>query len=105
MAQTCYGKPYTPVTRKASVPERPTGATGGVPPTETPLPIGTPATVIVAITFPAASTTTTSARVFVAAMKMATIAAIDMVVMLTTIISCRITFCHKFSISNRFAKD
>jgi hypothetical protein len=28
-----------------------------------------------------------------------------MVVMPTTIISCRITFCHKFSISNRFAKD
>ena len=87
------------------MPERPTGATGGVPPTETPMPIGTPAMVIVAITFPAASTTTTSARVFVAGMKMATTAAIDMVAMLTTIISCRITFCHKFSILNRFARD
>ena len=92
------------VTSKASAPERQTGAIGGVPRIETPMPIVMRATVIVAITFPAASTTTTSVRVFVAAMKMVTTAAIDMVAMLTATISCRIVFCHEFSISSRFAK-
>src|SRR5262245_766746 len=90
--QTCSGRPSTLVMRKASAPERQTGATGGVPATGTPMPIGTRTTAIAAITFPAATTTTTSARVFVAATKMAITAVIDMGASLAATISWRITF-------------
>ena len=90
---------------KASAPERRTGTTIGVPATGTPMPIGTRITAIAVIMSPEANTTTTSAKVFVAAMKMATTAAIDMVASLMESIPCWITFCHKSSISSRFAKD
>src|SRR3990172_11990497 len=101
----CYGRPYTLVMHKASAPGRQIGTTDGVATTKTLTPIGTRITAIVAIMSPEATTTTTSARVSVAAMKMVTTAAIDMVASLMGIIPCWITFCRKSSISSRFAKN
>src|SRR5918999_5753477 len=94
------------VMRKASAPEGQTVTTVGGATTESHMPTGTRTMAIVAITYTGATTTTTSARDFVGAMKMATTAVIDMVVAtLTATLPFRITFCRRSSISRRFADD
>ena len=87
------------------MPVRQTAKIGGAPIIEVVMPIRMPTTAITATTWTEATTTTTFARASVAAMKTATAASIDTVVIPAAHTSCLTSFCRKFSASSRFAKE